>query len=44
MKSKDEILKDFQESRAKLIAQPDPSQFLMGWVQALAYILGEDCP
>ena len=44
MKTKEQILKDFQESRAKLIAQKDPSNFLMGWVQAMAYVLGEDCP
>ena len=43
MKTKEQILKDFQESRAILIAQTDPSNFLMGWVQAMAYVLGEDC-
>jgi len=45
MKDRSEIIADFQKSRAKLIAQGnEPSTFLFGWVQALAYVLGEDCP
>jgi hypothetical protein len=44
MRDKSIILKEFAEIREKVIADPDPSQFRMGWLQAIAWCLGDECP
>jgi len=44
MRSLEMIKHDYIKIKSGLENDKDPSNFKMGWIAALGYVLGEDCP
>jgi hypothetical protein len=43
MRTKEDLIKEYIES-AKKAEIENPSSFKLGWISALGYVLGDDCP